>query len=58
MPKPAFSPYEVEQLRLFHCTMIGCMLFSCILVGFAPSITLGVLFLSIDNRGTYVVTFP
>jgi len=36
MLKPAFSPDEVEQLRLFHCTTFGCMLFSCILVGFAP----------------------
>ena len=39
MSKPAFSPDLVEQLGLFHCTLIGCMLLSCILVGFTPSIT-------------------
>ena len=41
VPKPAFSPDQVEQLGLFHCTLIGCMLLSCILVGFVPSITRG-----------------
>jgi hypothetical protein len=41
MPKPASSPDQVEQLGLLHCTLIGCMLLSCILVGFVPSITRG-----------------
>jgi hypothetical protein len=41
MPKPAFSPDHIEQLGLFHCTLTGCMLLSCILVGFVPSITRG-----------------
>ncbi len=38
MSKPAFSPDPVEQLGLFHYTLIGCMLLSSILVGFTPSI--------------------
>jgi len=53
MSKPAFSPDLVEQLGLFHCTLIGCMLLSCILVGFTPSITPVVRLLSIDNRAIH-----